>query len=277
MSHPVSGDDYRGIVLVDLARTAVDSRVTESFTEPLQQSQVAASESGVVSRIWVVEGQSVREGDTIAELNHDALDQTLRIAELRAMTDAKVKLAESRLKIRKSRRDAIQPMLDRGHANPTEVEEAVVEYESSLADLEQARQELAEAKLDVERIKAQIRSRKVTAPFDGVVTELHYRLGESISSSKPQVVTLVQLDQLLVRFYLSEHDVNSLTVGQDVNLQLRDGNQWVQPTARIQFISPVTDPDSGTARIDVVIDNPERRYRSGSPCKWLDSTAESTP
>ena len=248
-----------------------DVRVTVSFTEPIQKSLVAAGQTGIISKLLVDEGSSVAAGDIIAELDHDELSQSLRIAELRASNDAKVKSALSTLRIRKQRRDAIEPMLQKGHANPAEVEEAIMDYEIAVAELEIAKQELAEAKLSVDRISAQIKARTVSAPFDGVVTELHYRLGESISTSKPQVATLVQLDRLIAKFYLTETDVLTLSEGNHVAIEIRVGSSWVRPTAKVKFVSPVTDPDSGTARVDVVIENDDQRFRSGSVCRWIES------
>lgn len=265
--------DNHSHLVMDVGTGVPNVSVTKSFTEPLQKSLVAASQTGIIATILVREGEFVSQGDVIAELDHDELDQTLRIARLRASTDAKLKSAQARFEIRKTQRDSILPMLDQGHANPAEVDEAMLQYNVAAAELETAREEYAEAQLSVDRILAQIKARKVLAPFDGVVTELHYRLGEMVSSSKPQVATLVQLEKLVARFYLSEQDVLSFSVGQNVSVRVRFGNQWIRPPAKIHFVSPVTDPDSGTARVDVLIDNPAGELRSGSICHWLGETA----
>ena len=246
-----------------------DAQVIDSFTEPIHQSDVAAAESGVIDTIEVVEGQTIRRGQTLATLDHDALLQTLRIAQLRAKSTSEARSAESKMQMRKTRRDTILPLLENGHANPSEVEEAVLEYENAKAELEIAREKQAENALEVDRIKAQIKARTIESPIDGVVSELHYRLGEYVSSSKPQFATVVQLDRLLVRYYLLEETVVELHKDQQVSLMLRVGNRQQQIAGTIRFVSPVTDPDSGTARVDVVVDNAQRQYRSGSRCKWI--------
>ena len=254
-----------------LVSTTASGQVTQSFTEPINQSDVAASESGVIDNIRIVEGQAVRAGEILAQLDHDALKQTLRISVLRSESKSEIRKAESTLRARKARRDTIAPMLKAGHANPTEFEEATVEYEIALSDLEIAREKIAENTLDVDRIKAQIKARTIHSPIDGVVSELHYRLGEYVSGNKPQFATVVQLNQLIVRFYLLEPDVLNLKIGQIVPLNLRTGEQFRQVSGAIKFVSPVTDPDSGTARVDVVIENAHGQYRSGSPCHWIGS------
>ncbi|NND99502.1 MAG: efflux RND transporter periplasmic adaptor subunit [Pirellulaceae bacterium] len=247
----------------------VSAQVTRSFTEPIAHSNVAASEPGVVDTILVSEGQRVSAGDVLAQLDHEALKQSLRISQLRAASVSELRSAESKLRIRKTRRETIEPMLQSGHANPVEVEEAILEQEVAESELVLAREKIAEYTLEVDRIAAQIQARTITAPIDGVISELHYRLGEYMSSSKPQFATVVQLDQLLVRFYLLESEAVGLELDQIVPLKIRVGESFRDVDGKIKFVSPVTDPDSGTARIDVVIDNADGRFRSGSPCHWV--------
>ena len=42
--------------------------------------------------------------------------------------------------------------------------------------------------------------------------------------------------------------------------------------ATVTFVSPVIDPDSGTGRMDVVIENQDRKISSGTVCFWDTST-----
>jgi RND family efflux transporter MFP subunit len=261
------------LIALALLSTTCRAQVIDSFTEPIDQSNVAAAESGVIDSITVTEGQTVSRGDTLAMLDHDALRQSLRIAELRAKSTSEIKTAEATLRIRKTRRDTLEPLLAKGHANPAEVEEAIVEHEVATSDLAIAREKHAENQLEVDRIKAQIKARTIASPIDGVVSELHYRLGEFVSTSKPQFATVVQLDRLLVRFYLLESTVTQLSKDQRVSLMLRVGDRQQQIAGTIRFVSPVTSADSGTARVDVVIDNAAGEYRSGSHCRWIGAPA----
>ena len=44
--------------------------------------------------------------------------------------------------------------------------------------------------------------------------------------------------------------------------------------ATVSYVSPVIDPDSGTGRIEVEIDNPNQRLQSGTVCIWGGSAKE---
>ena len=242
------------------------AQVTRSFTEPVEFSNVAAAEPGVLGKILVREGDRVTIGQTLAELDNQVLQQSMQIAQLRAQSNAKVRSAEANLRLNKQKYEKLRPLLQRGHANNAEVEKAESEYESALAEFELAKQESDEDQLEVQRIQAQINQRLIQSPIDGLVTELHHRKGEYISTNSPQVATVVKLDQLRVRFYLHAEQIQSLAKDQRIRLLVGDDKQVVFGV--VEFISPVTDSNSGTTRIDLLIENSNMRLRSGTPCHW---------
>jgi RND family efflux transporter MFP subunit len=261
-----------------LLSLTASAQVTRSFTEPSQQSQVAAAEPGVVVKIFVTEGQSVTTGQLLAELDSNALQQSLRIAKLRAGSTSELESAEALLKIRKNRSTTIASMLEKGHANPSEAVEAELEREVAASQVREARQKLAEHQLEVERIQAQLESRMIFAPIDGVITDLHCRKGEYISSNEPRFATVVRLNELLVRFYLLEDEVTQLRARENVDVLIGQPKDRIKVQGTINFVSPVTNSDSGTARVEVVIANRDLTIRSGTPCQWLgnsQSTAQS--
>ena len=55
-------------------------RVTRSFTEPIQRSVVASTESGVIRDAHVREGDRVKAGDELAALNRGVLLEEMRLA-----------------------------------------------------------------------------------------------------------------------------------------------------------------------------------------------------
>lgn len=256
------------ILMFGLALDA-SAQVTQSFTEPVEQSDVAAAEPGVIANVFVKEGQRVQVGQPLGELNHEVLHRSLEIAILRASSKAKIRSTRANRDVRKRKLDKLQPLLAAGHANPAEVEQAKSEYDPALAEFQLAEEEAQEHQMEVLRIKAQIKSRIIHSPIDGWVTAIHYQPGEFIASTQPQFATVVKLDQLRSRFHLLTEAVESLQVGKPVTLIV--GHQEKRVLGTIEFISPVTDADSGTARVDVLIDNSEQRLRSGVSCRWVES------
>lgn len=264
------------VALVMCAQT-LRAQVTQSFTEPYAQREVAASEPGAVGSTNVREGDLVAVGDVLGELQNGHLRQRLRLAELRASSEHAVRSARAMVQIRQKQRDTLLPMLDSGHANQAEVERAILDYTVAFSELEAAEQTHQENGIEVDLIKAEIDRRTMRSPIDGFVTDIHRQRGEYIAAADPKFATIAQLDRLKVRFYLLAETTTRLQQGQQVPLLL--GNQRDRIQGTIEFISPVTDPDSGTTRVDVVIENADFRIRSGTVCRWMRSShsANSTP
>ena len=127
--------------------------------------------------------------------------------------------------------------------------------------------------IEVERIQAQIRQRIIVSPIDGVVSEIHKQLGEHVSNNEPQYATVVRVDQLKVRFYHDAATLARVPVGSEIHVLI--GEARSRTPAKVMFVSPVIDPDSGTGRMDVVIENQDRQIASGTVCYWDDSQRSS--
>lgn len=242
------------------------AQVTHSFTEPIEQRQLATSQLDVVGSLMIREGSAVAAQQILAELDNRVLKQSLKIAELRANSNSQIESAAANFAIARQKYERLRPMLERGHANPAEVEKARAEFEQAKAELSMAKEKKLEYELEVQRIRAEIETRIIRSPFDGVVTEIHFRPGELVASDARQLITVVRLQELRARFYLFADTADKLNKGQMVQLEIGDDGR--PATGTIEFVSPITDPDSGTTRVDVVIDNRDGRFRSGSLCVW---------
>ena len=162
------------------------------------------------------------------------------------------------------RKETVESLVKDGHANHYEVEQVKTEYETAVADFRALEDEKILNEIEVDRIQAQIGQRQIRSPLDGFVIRIHRQLGELVANTDPQFATLVKIDQLKIRFYLDAHWLEKLNVGDMVEVMV--GNQHSTKQAIVKFVSPIIDPDSGTGRVDVVIDNQDLAIRSGTVC-----------
>lgn len=98
-----------------------------------------------------------------------------------------------------------------------------------------------------------------------MVANLHRKEGEFLSPVRPEVVTLVDVDQLYAVFSIPSSAVNTLEVGKTYPLEI--GGQ-VGVNAKLDSIGVQTDAESGTVRVKLLIDNHELKLRAGEPCVW---------
>ena len=245
--------------------------VTRSFTEPIEQSVVACSEGGVIVKTFIQEGDAVIVGQQLAVLDNEVLVQAERIAQARSESVANRDAAASRVELLKAQKETIESLIDGGHVNNYEVQQKHIEYVNAMAELKAAEDELRLNKLEVDRSRAQLARRTIKSPINGFVTTIHKQLGEHVSTNEPQYATIVKIDQLKVRFYLDAATLDRVRPSDEVDILV--GKDRTAKKAIVKFVSPVIDPDSGTGRIEVVIDNSDLKIRSGVACLWKNHAA----
>ncbi len=251
---------------VGFAQTLHRGVVTKSFTEPIEKSMVACTENGVVDTVRVREGDRVSAGDELAKLNHGVLVETKRQAIARARSTAKRDAAKSRFELVMAQKQTLEGMIAEGHVNQYEVQQKTTEYNNAVAEYREAEDELVMNRIEVDRIEAQIQERIIKSPIDGVVVKIHKQPGEHVSNNEPQYATIVRIDKLKAKFYLKADLLNRTRVGEAVEVFVGADRKKVK--ASVSYVSPVIDPDSGTGRIEVEIDNQNRKIQSGTQCVW---------
>ena len=256
-------------VCVLLLSSPAVGQLTRSFTEPWEQIEVAAGESGILAKVNVKEGDSITKDQVLAELDTRVLQQSRRLAKRRTESTARRDAAEADVKLKQMMFDNLTPLLRDGHANVTEVELAKLELAQAVSSLRLAEDDAAESLIDLDRIDAQIQSRQIRSPIDGVVVEVYRHPGEYLPGADPRFARLARLDKLRCRFFVKTSVAESLREGDFVDVELGHQNQRVD--AIVDFVSPITNADSGTVRVDVLIDNSERQHRSGVVCRLVDS------
>jgi RND family efflux transporter MFP subunit len=254
------------VIVMVLAANAqfLDASNVDSFTEPYRTINVSSAEQGIITKMLVKEDDIVREGQLLATLDMDVLEAAKEIAKAGKDCLGRIKSATAAVELKKERYEKLQELQADGNAHPKEVSLAKAELEIAEAELLAAKEEQKIKELEYARIGAQLERRKITSPIDGIVTKVHKEVSEEIAATDPIVLTLVQCDRLKIVFPVAASEVGRFTVGQKVAVNFP--GDTVVAKGSIEAVSRVTDPESGTVRVRVVIDNSQKRYRSGMAC-----------
>ena len=236
----------------------------DGFTEPYRKIDVAAAEMGVVGHLYVREGDHVSKGQVLATLDNDVLTVTRDIAETTAKAQGKIDSAVAEVELHKTRLNSLTALAKEDHATHEEVDRARTELAVAEATLLVAREQRHLDEMDCKKIAAMIERRTMRSPIDGVVVKVYRDECEAVSPSSAAVVNVVQLHPLRASFMLPTEAVAKLAIGQSVAVEFPDTGKSTQGT--IEFLSPVTDADSGTVRVKLVIDNSKGDFRSGVRC-----------
>ena len=158
--------------------------------------------SGVVQRLFVRIGDTVRKGQRLAEL--DARELTARRAQaVAALESARADLEYARADLRRKRELAAAELLPRSELDLSERAAAVAE------------QRVQEAAANLDFAATQLGYARIDAPIAGVVSSISTQEGETVAASfaAPTFVTLLDLDRLEVWAYVDETDIGRIKRG----------------------------------------------------------------
>jgi membrane fusion protein (multidrug efflux system) len=224
-------------VPVELAR--VEPRAISAYyrassvVEADRQVRLVAKIGGRVSRVNVEEGDWVRRGEVLAELENEREKLQQRQAEL--------KEADQRRET--ERRQAL-------------LAQSLVTEEEFAAAKSLHEQAVAERELSAIRVEETL----VRAPFDGQVTERLIVPGQFLSPAEP-VFTLVDFEPLRVRIHLPEAVGRRVSPGDHVQLDVEALEHPVP--AVVERIAPVVEPGTSTMRLTLRVQGDAHDLRVG--------------
>ena len=253
------------IFAVLLISTASQALTVEGFLEPNKQVDLVPAIRDTIKEIHVDEGDFVKQGQTLVTLNDDVLQARLKSAEIQAKSQGRINSTSAIVDLREKQLENLEKLSVKGHVRKKELERARTDLAIGQADLLTAKEEQASRKANVKLIKTQIDEKVIKAPFDGIVISLNKGVGELVGNSdKDVVLTLVQPNPPKAVFHLPYDTANKLKNHDQVRVTVIGVEQKV--IGEIAFISPVINPESGTVRVKVKI-NDTLELKSGLRCQ----------
>jgi membrane fusion protein, multidrug efflux system len=189
---------------------------------------------GQVDALYVEEGDRVKKGDPLLQIDDRELRVELRDAEINAR----------HLEASFAR---IQELFGRKLLNQQE-------YDDKKFQLEQA-------KLRVERAKLALAHTTVRAPFDGVISARDAQAGARVTSGT-KLFSLVKLDEITARVFVPGHHLAAVAENQTaiISSEFLPGRTF---QGWVKRISPVIDPKSGTFKVTVGVRGEENELAPG--------------
>lgn len=164
---------------------------------------VGSRVSGVVKRLYVQIGDSVRRGQLLAELD----DRDLGARRDEAV--AAVRQAEVTLSYARRDRDRAASLFEAGAVSRSDLD--VQERAVRMAE-----QQLAGARASLSYATTQLQYARISAPISGIVDSVSTQEGETVAASfaAPTFVTLLDPARLEVWAYVDETDIGRIRAGQ---------------------------------------------------------------
>jgi RND family efflux transporter MFP subunit len=253
-----------GVARAETSDTDVQEQGVEGFTEPIHKLDLIPPEPGIIASLAVHEGDRVEKNQLLGSLDCETQQIALEIAKANMAAHGKLDSATAERDLRRWRLAKLQKLREEGHANEEEVTRVASELAVADANVLTALEQHATDTLEVDRIASMVERRMMRSPFNGVVTRVFREEKEFVGNNNTPVLTIMQLDKLRVTFTIPTALAARLKVNQNVALTFPGSGQ--KATGAVESISPVTEAESDTVRVKVLIDNEQGKYRCGVRC-----------
>ena len=217
-------------------------------TESTAMSIVAAEVSGIVEAFPVKEGDSVKKGALLARLRSTNLNLRLKGA-LAAKDKVKAGLLLAEKELQRIKRLKVSDSI------------AERKYDESVYQHDALSQDLLRSKVEIERLKYEIRQKSVLAPFDGFIAKEHTQIGEWVRTGGP-VVTLMDLGKIFITVDVPERYSVLLSKDSEVKVSIKSISNDLY-TGRIYAVLPQGDIKSRTFPVKILLNNPGYHIKGG--------------
>jgi len=227
-----------------------------ALTEPSSDIVMSFTVAGRVKNVPVREGQAVKAGDLLIELNVEALEARLKQLTLEAENQAEVLASEAELKQKRQDLIKLERAFRKGAATRIELEHARLDVEISEFRLQAARHTQEVAVFKKEEAEAEIKEYRMLSPVDGLVEKIEVEVGESAKTSE-DAVRVVALNPLWVETDAPLERFGDLSPGRELKVTFPDG---LETAGRLVFRGAVADSASETVRVRLEVANPQGRH-----------------
>lgn len=235
------------------------------------QVDVMARVSGFLENISYVEGEPVRQGQVLFQLDKKPFIAAANAAK------AEVDTRRSQLWTAKATLDRVKPLAEQNAASKSDLDNAIGTHKTAEAAVQQAQANYDKALLDLSYTT-------ITAPFSGVAGQALMREGSYIAAggSSAKLTYVAKLDPAWIDFSVSQNQqatfskeveqgliISPKNQRYTVEIELSDGSRYPQAGV-VGFADPSFSKETGTYLVRAEIANPRAVLRPGMFVKlWL--------
>lgn len=207
----------------------------------IREAAVAAKIMGSVAELNFREGQRVKEGAILVEIDDRDINAQLQQAQA-AVTEAAAAYKNADINLKR-----MKALLEQKSATQQQVDNALMQF-----DMARARTEQAHA--NVQALKVALEYSRVAAPFDGVITEKSIEKGEMTAPGKV-VFKITDDSSLRLETEVRESEIKGVRIGNMMQVKLEAIGMVVK--GKVSQIIPAGDPATHSFLVKIVLPKAE--------------------
>ena len=220
-----AGGKVEAVQLARVRMEDVTSRVkAPGKIEAKTQVKISADVPGKVIRLAVEEGDPVRKGQLLLQLDDTQYRATWNQTRA-ALSSARARLSDARasLKVAEDNYVRQRALFEQKLLSQAEWDRATATVESARSAAATAQEEIARAQAAMAASSDNLDKCRFVAPFDGVVSALNVEQGEivmigTMNNPGTQILVVSDLSRMLVRADVDEADIVDIKIGQKAKI-----------------------------------------------------------
>lgn len=227
---------------------------------------VAPKTGGRLTSISVKLGDRVRRGEVIAKIEDREIVEQVRQAEAsHKVGEATIRAREADLKLAETSVERSRNLFGRQLLPKQTLDDAEARYTAAVAQVDLARAQLAQSEARLQELRINLSNTNVVSPVDGFVGRRNVDPGAWVSQNAG-VASIVDISRLRLVANVVEKDLRMVSPGDRAVVEV-DAFPGEKFNGQIARVSPILDPATRTAPMELEIPNPQFRLKPGMYAK----------
>ena len=194
--------------------------------------------SGILTRVYVKEGQTVRKGQTLAKIDDGGMSQQLAQAEIQTS-------------LAKTTFERQQRLWNQKIGSEIQYLQAKSNYEAQ----EQV----------VNQIKQQLGKTIVRAPFSGTIDNIITEQGTVVAAGQSQLIRIVNLDDMYIETDVPERYITNVTKNKKVEVEFPILGKTMN--AKVRQAGDFINPANRTFKVEIAVPNKDKSIKPNLTAK----------
>ena len=223
---------------------------------------VAPRAAGRLQDVSVRLGDRVSRGQRVARIEDFEIQEQVKQAEAaQEVSMATIRQREADLQLAQTNAERSRNLFQRQLLPKQTLDDNESRYLSALASVDLAKAQASQSKARLDELRINLGNTIITSPVNGFVSRRLVDPGAFVSQNAP-IVDVVDITTVRLVANIVEKDLKELQTGDGTKVEV-DAYPGEEFMGRIARVSPVLDPATRTAPIEIEIPNPGYRLKPG--------------
>ncbi len=220
-------------------KSIIETVAADGKIQPEVEVKISPEISGEIIRLYVKEGDTVKAGKLLVEINPDIYESAVDRAEASLMSsranlaNSKARLAQTKAQFinAKATFDRNEKLKSSGAISEADYDNALSSFEVAKAEVEAAEQSVSASEFSVQSTQAtlkeahdNLRKTKIFAPVNGQIYSLNVEEGERVVGTSQMAGTelfrIANLNEMEVSVDVNENDIIRVKTGDTANIEV---------------------------------------------------------